>query len=96
MSTNSQHNTNGWSEYKLVILRRLDDLEKSGAERDAAAEERHQCLLKKVSEIQTYITEEKANRTLQWFKVAGLSFVISYATAYGVAQIIDLIKAIFF
>lgn len=77
--------TNGWSEYKLVILRRLDDLEKAGRKRDASAEERHQTLMRMVGELRDDIVRIKANRSLQWLKVAGVSFVVAYAVAHGVS-----------
>lgn len=88
---------NGWAEYKLVVLRRLDDLEKAGDDRDEAAEERHQCVLRKITELRDDVVHIKANRRAnslaQWLKVAGLAFVVAYAVAHG-EGLVQIIRGI--
>lgn len=85
--------TNGWSRYEQLVLFRLDGLEKAAKERDRQAEERHQCLLGKVEALRSEMTEFKAGRRLQWFKVAGVSFVVAYAVAHGMS-LWDLLRGL--
>lgn len=41
--------------------------------------------MRMVGELRDDIVRIKANRSLQWLKVAGVSFVVAYAVAHGVS-----------
>lgn len=94
-----EYSGNGWSEYRRLVMRRLDDLEEQARrasearERDRReAKERHVCLTRMMGELRDDVVRLKANRTLQWLKVAGVAFVVSYAVVRG-HDLWDLLRA---